>query len=138
MSDQEKLAVVEQILTRAAEGVGDITAPTMASFYQRFPEARSAFEQHGGANINKLEGEMVEQALYCLMCWFDSPAEIKILLAGSVPHHETVLDVQPEYYQGLLVAAAEVIQATIPSGNKEELLVWQLLSDDLAELILTS
>lgn len=135
MSEQAKNVEVETILTRAAERAGDITEPAMAIFYQRFPKARESFAHHGGELIHNLEGEMVQQALYCLMTWFESTGEVELMLRGSVPHHCETLNVPPEYYQGLLMATADVVQSTIPTENTQELAVWQELCDSLADLI---
>ena len=131
----DKSALIEGILMRAAEQVGDITPAAMALFYQRCPEARQLFEHHGGGRVYNLEGEMVEMALYCLMHWFDSPGEIEILLQGSVPHHNDTLKVPPEAYRGLLQATAEVIRDTIPPDRPDELAVWREVGEDLAGLI---
>lgn len=135
MRDVEKSAQVEATLMRAAENIGDITEPVMAVFYQRFPRARDMFEYHGGHRSYSLEAEMVEQALYCLMNWFESPAEVEIVLAGSVPHHADTLKVPPDIYQGLLTATAEVIGNTIPAENTGERAAWSALREALAGVI---
>ncbi len=135
MSDPDKNALIEHILTRASDKIGDITAPVMALFYQRFPQARQMFEHHGSDRVYNLEGEMVQQALYCLMYWFDSPGEVEIVLWGSVPHHNDTLKVPPEIYQGLLTATSEVIFDTIPPERDDERTVWKELCDDLGGLI---
>ena len=127
--------VVEGILERAAENAGDITAPVMALFYQRFPEAREMFAHHGSHRLYSLEGEMVEQALYCLMYWFQSPWEVEMVLMNSVPHHNDTLKVPPAVYQGLLTATSEVIRDTIPEGHDEEKTAWDELCDNLAGVI---
>lgn len=138
MSSTGKTAVVDNILSRAAEQVGDITRPAVDIYYDRFPQARALFEKHAVGAKQNLEGEMVERALYCLMYWFDSPGEVEILLMGSVPHHSDTLKVAPELYQGFLVATTEVIAATIPPENIEELSVWQELCNELEKLIVQS
>jgi hypothetical protein len=140
MSSAEKLAMVEEILTRVAEDMGDITQAVFALYYQRLPEARERFQFHAQGNIANLEGEMVAQALYCLMTWFESPGEIEILLLGSVPHHKETLHIPTIYYRELINATAEVVEQSIPPENSEELNVWgelrralQTLVDDSAE-----
>ena len=135
MNDSEKSAVVEAILTRAAEEAGDITQVTMGRFYERFPPGRELFTHHGGEGVENLEGEMVQRSVHCLMYWYDSPGEIEMLLMGSVPHHSETLNVPAEFYQGLLTATAEIILETIPAENSEELAVWQELSDELRAMI---
>ena len=44
MGSADRLALVEQGLTRAAEQIGDITAPAMALYYARYPEAKAGFQ----------------------------------------------------------------------------------------------
>jgi hypothetical protein len=131
----EKMALVEQTLTRTAERLGDITGPVMAHYYQLFPQALEAFEAHSQGDRSRLEGEMVERALYCLMYWFESPGEIEILLSGSVIHHNDTLQVPPSWYNELISATADTIIGTIPAKNTEELALWEELRSDLQEVI---
>lgn len=138
MPSADRTALVEQILHRAAEQLGDVTAPVLAAYYERVPESKAAFEHHAGINRSQLEGEMVENSLYCLMSWFESPGEIEMLLAGSVPHHEETLQVPPHWYEALLEATAAVIAATIPADQHDELAVWRELRHDLRTLIRNS
>lgn len=138
MNSTKKMAVVDTILTRTAEKIGDITAPVMSAYFDRLPEARDLFKHHGLNNMENLEGQMVEQALYCLMYWFESPGEIEILLLGSVPHHNDTLNVPPRVYSELLNATADIVEGTIPRTNADEIAVWRELRDDLSKLILES
>jgi hypothetical protein len=121
MQVEQKRRLLEQSLERVVEQIGDITQPTMARYYGRFPAAVEAFERLWPGNRAQLEGEMVERALYCLMYWFESPGEIEIMLGGSVLHHNDTLRVPPEWYAGLVDATIDVIVATIPPGNGPEL-----------------
>lgn len=138
MSKSPKTDIVNDILMRAAEQIGDITPPVMERYYARFPAARELFRFHGRYSWSNLEGEMVERSLYCLMYWFESPGEIEFLLLGSVPHHNDTLHIPPDYYQGLLTATAEVIAGSIPAGNEEEVAVWNTLCRELSEIIAAS
>lgn len=135
MSSAQKLAVVEQILTRVAEDMGDITQAVMTLYYQRLPEAKERFQHHAQGNIDNLQGEMVTQALYCLMTWFESPGEIEILLLGSVPHHSDTLKIPPTYYRELINTTAEVVESTIPTENSEELVIWREVRSQLQKLV---
>lgn len=135
MYSQEKLTTVEQILTRAAEEIGDITAPVMSLYYERFPGARDHFEHHRQGDISLLEGEMVERAVYCLMTWFESPGEVEILLSGSVLHHNDTLKVAPEFYGGLINATADVLEGVISSENASEVSTWLELRSELQQIV---
>lgn len=135
MNTTDKISTVEQILSRAAEQLGDVTASVMERYYRSHPETRAAFEAHGYSDRSQLEGIMIENSLYCLMYWFESPGEIEILLAGSVPHHSETLQVSPKWYADLLEATAEFIATTIPADNAQELAVWDELRSDLRNLI---
>ena len=127
--------LVETILYRAADTVGDIAAPAIALFYQRYPECRALFDHHGTLRVQDLENDMVSQALYCLMNWCSSPGEVEIVLLGSVPHHADTLNVPPDFYRGLLMATAEVIADSIPAKNREERAVWDALCRELCAVI---
>jgi len=120
---------------RAAEQIGDVTAPTMDVWYSRYPEARAAFETHSLGDRTQLEGQMIENSVYCLMHWFKSPGEIEILLLNSVPHHHHTLHIPADWYGDLLDATAEVIAATIPADNTTELQIWNELRSDLRGVI---
>src|SRR3546814_1037695 len=67
MERAEKMALLDRGLTRAAEAIGDVTPAVMALYYARYPEAAASFEHHGLGKTAALEGEMVENCLYCLM-----------------------------------------------------------------------
>ncbi|MGL4566753.1 MAG: hypothetical protein ACRCVD_15770 [Halioglobus sp.] len=128
-------ALLEHTLTRAAEQIGDITQPVMSLYYQRHPEARTAFEAHCQGNRAALEGDMVERILYCLMYWLESPGEIEIMLAGSVIHHADTLQVTPLWFEEMLGATADIIGATIPGDSPEELAVWNRVCGELCDVI---
>lgn len=126
----ETIALIERSLARAAEQVGDITPAVLARYYEKYPGARFAFQQHS-RHRSQLEGEMVQEALYCLMTWFEARTEMTIMLSESLPHHRDVLQVHPEWYVGLIDATAEVIMETIPSDHADEHAAWQKLSREL-------
>ena len=135
MGSADRLALVEQGLTRAAEQIGDTTAPAMALYYARYPEAKAGFQEHCLGNRPLLEGQMIENALYCLMYWFETPGEVEILLMGSVQHHEETLHVPPSWYSGLIAATADIVIDTIPAENIEEQRVWRQLRDELDSIV---
>lgn len=135
METAEKQALLEASLERAAEAIGDITKPVTDLFYDRFPDSREAFERLWPNHRTVLEGEMIEQSLYCLMQWFECPGEIEIILAGSVQHHGATLQVPSRWFSGLIDATADVITATIPASSKDELAVWEELRSGLQEIV---
>jgi len=135
MNTAEKSALIEEILMRAAEQVGDITAPAMDAYYRRYPEVKAAFEAHGLGKRTQLEGQMIENALHCLMHWFESPGEIEILLIGSVLHHNDTLHVSTDWYGDLIETTAEIIAETIPADNTAELAVWNEVRSGLRAVI---
>ena len=133
MQDQRRL--METSLERAAESIGDITGPVVARFYEAFPEARESFEHHGLGKREALEAQMVENALTAAMTWLERPAEVRILLGGSVPHHKETLAVPPAWYRGLMEATIEVIAGSIPPGHPAELDLWNDIRRRLGEEI---
>ncbi len=135
MNREGKSERVESVLSRAAEQLGDVTAPAMTRFYRRVPEALISFETHGLGKRAQLEGLMIENSLYCLMHWFESPGEVAILIEGSVPHHSDTLDVPPLWYAELLDATAEVIAGTIPAEALSEHEAWQELREELRQIV---
>jgi hypothetical protein len=122
-ADAEKLATFECSLTRCAELLGDITPMVAATFYEAHPEARALFEAHYAGAKGHLEGEMVEQALYCLMNWFSAPREIEIVVLSTFPHHVETLGTTPEQFSGFVDAVCRVIASTVPAGASQELAV---------------
>ena len=96
----------------------------MAKYYARHPEAKISFQEHGLGNNVKLEAEMVESVVYCLMNWYDRPEEIRIMFGSTVPHHKHALNVSSEWFAGLIDAAITVISGTVPETSKEELVIW--------------
>ena len=63
---------------------------------------------------------MVEQTLYCLMTWVERPAEIRIVLQSTVPHHESALHVSDRLFAGFLDAVVDTIAGTIPADAGQE------------------
>ena len=76
-------AAIEARLERAAEVLGDLTAPVMAEFYCRYPDARASFAHHSPHNPARLEAEMVGNTLYYVMTWFESPTEARIEFSST-------------------------------------------------------
>lgn len=135
MDQTHKIGLVDIILERAAETAGDITQAVMTDFYNKHPKAKAHFLHHFPANTEKLEANMVEQALYCLMDWYQSPNAVEILLQGSVPHHMETLNIPADIYNGLLQSTARVVSDTIPSENRLEIEVWNEARNRLQDVI---
>jgi hypothetical protein len=114
LDSKPRIKLLEQSLTRAADVLGDLTPPVMKQYYARYPEAKQAFEHHGLGKRERLEADMMDNVLYSLMTWLERPVEVSIMLYGSVPHHSRTLHVQPDWYQGLLNTAIDLIKETIP------------------------
>lgn len=115
-----KMTLLETSLERAADALGDITDPVMERYYAVHPGAQASFRQHGLGNTVKLEAEMVESVVYCLMNWLDRPQEIRIMFGSTVPHHEETLHVDSDWFSGLVDAATHVITETIPEMKQDE------------------
>ena len=133
--DPEKQLLLDAVVARAADLLGDITDKVFNAYYARFPAARDAFEEHAGGRRRALEGQMIEQVLYCLMTWYERPGEIEIILVNSVPHHNDVLQVSPEWYGALIEVACEIIGATIPATALDEAEVWSEVRGELRQLV---
>lgn len=119
-------ALIERGLFRAAEQLGDITAPVMDLLLQRFPATTDCFhEKAAGTKAERLQGEMVEQVLYCLMAWHETPAVIEIIIVDTVPHHLDTLNIPLELFAGLIDAVVETISALIPEEAHDERAAWQ-------------
>lgn len=126
---QENQALLDASLERAAEVLGDITPHVFARYYADFPEARERFDELSLHSSASLEGQMIEQSLYCLMQWFDSPGSIRIVMTGTVPHHLETLEITPRCFIGLMDTICDVIIATIPADCPDELAVWAELRE---------
>lgn len=134
MDRERKKLLVEASLNRAAEQIGDITQPALARYYAAMPEARDLFIYHDPSNPGWLESYMVEQSLFCLLVWFESPSEIRILLGSTIPHHIKTLGVNERVFSALLEAVCDVIGNLIPSPCKEERAVWEEMRSDLMKI----
>lgn len=112
--------LLDTLLQRAADQLGDLRPHVMARFYGRFPEAFAIFETESAGHRERLEGDMVEQTLYCLMTWVVRPTEIRIVLQSTVPHHDAALHVPETLFTGFVDAVVETIAGTIPAGATAE------------------
>lgn len=124
MQTKQKNELLEASLDRAATILGDVTEPVMAKYYASHPGAKISFQEHGLGNSVKLEAEMVESVIYCLMNWYDRPEEIQIMFGSTVPHHKHALNVSNEWFAGLIDAAITIISDTVPETSTDELAVW--------------
>ena len=132
--DKERQQIVEAGLERAAEVLGDITAPVMAEFYRRYPDAQASFQHHAPNNPASLEAEMVGNALYYVMTWFESPSEARIAFDSSVPHHRVALGVPPDWYRGFLEAFIDVVEPVAVASAGDQT-VWTDLREGLVGLV---
>ena len=130
----ERNALLNASLERAAEQLGDITPKVMERYYARLPEASTHFDYYGHDSHQRLEGDMVEQVLYCLMEWYSSPGEIEVLLGSTIPHHLETLKVEPKAFAELIDAVCSIIRDTIPTENTSECAVWDELRNELLSL----
>ncbi|KAF0179895.1 MAG: hypothetical protein IV086_11980 [Hyphomonadaceae bacterium] len=130
-----KKALLDVILQRAADQLGDLTPHVMDAFYRRFPDAKLRFADLANGERLKLEQQMVEQALYCLMVWLDGRPQIEIIFHTTIPHHAQTLSVRPELFSELIAAVHATIAATIPAQETEETAVWNELHAGMKALI---
>lgn len=135
MENKQKLALLNGSLERTAEQLGDITPFVMKHFYARYPEAMERFNELYLGDREKLEGEMIEQALYCLMEWYECQAEVEIILSTTIPHHVEYLEVDPQFFSGLVDAVCETVVGTIPQQETGELDVWNELQATMASIM---
>ncbi len=134
MTWEVEQALVEATLHRAADQLGDITRPVIDLYYARHPDARAQFQLHDQHKPERLEGEMVEQAVYCLMRWYERPGEIEIVLVTTIPHHIETLGISAEHFTNLMEAVFDTIGATIPCSALDELATWRSLRGTLLDL----
>jgi hemoglobin-like flavoprotein len=128
---QEQLAF---ILERAAESVGDVVPIIINNFFAKFPEAEAIFKEHDHNDSVKMAAEMANEALYCLMRWFERPEEIEIMLLDTVPHHQD-LNIPMKYFTGLQECALSVIERTIPDTETLSKSVINILRERLLSVI---
>jgi hypothetical protein len=119
-AETDRAAVLESLLLRAAERLGDLRPHVMAHFYRRFPEALAVFETESAGHRETLEGQMVAQTLWCLMTWVERPIEVRIVLQTTVPHHAAALQVPAPLFAGFIDAVVETIGETIAAEAAEE------------------
>lgn len=135
MNIDEKKALLYSSLERAAEHLGDITPQVMALYYERYPDARQRFDELNNRGRLRLEGEMVEQVLYCLMTWYDSSGGIESILVNTIPHHVDTLNVRPQLFSELITAVCDTVTVTIPLHETGELSVWRKLHETMKSLV---
>ena len=137
-ADHDPVSLMEAALTRAAELVGDITAPVIERLYARFPASRAHFAELGSDKICRLEADMVENTLFALMEWLTDGATIAINLGDTVPHHMTVLRIEVAHFAALVEETAGVVINTIPADRPGERAVWQRIRDEILEVVASS
>lgn len=128
-------ALLETILEEAAETAGDLTAEVMAELGRRYPGVGALFDAHRSVvgRADDLEGQMVAQALYCLMEFFANPEVVRIMLQSEVDHH-AYLKVPPEAFSALLEATVSTISRHAPQDSPEVGTLLEALSRALVEM----
>ena len=134
MQIPEKQVLLDSSIERAAALLGDLTPHVFARYYPAFPEAHERFEELSLHSRNSLEGQIIEQSLYCLMQWFESPGQIRIVIVGTVSHHIETLQISPSCFSGLMDTICDVIVSTIPADCPGERAVWQELREAMQGL----
>lgn len=132
MTQADNAALISAVLERAAEQLGDITRPSVDLCYARHPDSRALFHALDMHNPERLEGAMVEQSLYCLMYWTESPGEVEIVLMTTIPHHIETVGVSAELFTRFFEAVCDVVAGTIPEDQTAQRQAWQ---DQRAELL---
>ena len=135
MTNPVQHSAIEARLARAADVLGDLTAPVMAEYYARFPDARASFIHHAPQGPERLEAEMVGNTLYYVMTWFESPVEARIYFDTSVPHHRVALDVSPDWFRGMIDALIDVVERAAPAQDAAEQQAWVEVREALVGLV---
>ncbi len=136
--DLEKQGSIEKILELVAQERGDITEEVLDLYFKRYPQARQIFREAGSNNTElRLQQEMVESGLYCLMTYFERPTEVEIILLQTVPHHN-FLNIPTDYFCGLHDAIFDVIESATPMNYSKEKKSFQELRISLTEIIQSS
>ncbi len=138
MGETDKPALISAVLERAAEQLGDITPLAVDLCYARNPEARTLFHALDTYHPARLEGAMVEQSLYCLMYWSESPGEVEIVLMTTLPHHIETVGVSAEHFTQFFQAVCDVIATTIPAEESAQRQAWEDQHKELLDLMASS
>jgi hypothetical protein len=126
--------LMEAILQQAADELGDITEAVMALYYSRQPEASAVFQQLATGEVVKLEANMVDSALYCLMTWTVRPAEVEITYMDVVSHHQ-YLGIPLSVFIDLQIAVVDVVKNVIPDSNQAAIKLLDRVATGLVDAI---
>lgn len=126
--------LLESILQRAADELGDITTRVMALHYSRQPRAQAVFSEQASGELSQLEANMVDQALYCLMTWLDRPAEVEVMYMDAVSHHQ-YLGIPLSVFIDLQTAVVEVVAGVIRESETEARRLMQRVAAGLVGAI---
>lgn len=137
MDLEQKRALLDVSLERAADTLGDITPHVMSLYYQRHPDAIADFDRLSPKGRAALEQQMVEQSLYAIMDWLRASAEVEVVFLNAVPHHAAVLDIRPDLFSELLTAVCDTLIGTIPNDCADELALWRELKSAMTALVKT-
>lgn len=133
----EKQEQIDDLFTELADDMGDIVPSAMERFYKACPEGKALFVQHAGSDLRQLEGSMVEQALFCVLSWYEAPAEIEIVLKYSLPHHVHTLDVPYAAFRALFLAIFDEVDVYVQK-TKIENSAWPDLKSELLQALDTA
>ena len=133
MSKPSDAELIDRCLEFAAEKIGDLHPPVLQKYYDRLPDVKAEWARHG--NSKDLEHSMVEQALYCMMTWFERRNEVEIVLRDTVPHHLDTLHIPMPYLAELFHVLIDVVKEALPVTAEAEASTLNKLNEEIQQLL---
>jgi hypothetical protein len=132
MADQDG---IEEILEIAAERLGDPTEAIFERVRRNLGVPSLRFFETWPADVPKLKGMMVEEAIFCIMNWRTTRAEIEIILVNTIPHHCETLQLEPAVFISLLEASFDVLGEAAHDASGAAKAAWGNLRTDLCGFV---
>ena len=111
--------LMERALEYVSESVGDVVPVVLERYYHYHPEAEKVFRDFGFEEYQRMAQSMVDEVLHCIITWADEPAEVKSVIAETVPHHRS-LKIPDQLLITLLDVVLDVLVTGLPTGAGQE------------------
>ena len=131
----DELQLLDAIVERAAEQLGDVHPQILAYFFAQHPEAKQVFTHHGGAHQTSMQHAMVDWGLYCLFCWLEHTPEAKNVLTDAARQHKSK-HIDLEITHALMTSIFFIIGQSICDESSAERQLWNRLEAEIIQCLI--
>ena len=130
-----EMQLLETILERAAEELGDVHPQIIRYFFSQCPEAEEVFTQHGGIHRIAMQNAMIDWGMYCLLCWLDNVGEAKNALTDAAHRHKSS-QIDSRFTRTLMESMFTVLGRGVSLEDVAEQRLWHRIESEIIRFLM--